>query len=112
MFAGAYHIVFEFIASDEAVGVPPPGALTFRSRPLDTRLRVWRDPTFCWYVRGDVVFDMRRPAPGKAWLIGGVEDRTGAGKGDVAANAETTLCSWTDVKLYYLKRASEADGKP
>jgi len=112
MLKGAYHVVLEFVATDEAVGKPASRATTFVSLPLDTRLRVWRNPNYCFYVRGDVVYSLARARPGDRWKITGVEDCTTACERDVRPNAETELTTWSRVMTYYLRESKRTGGEP
>jgi hypothetical protein len=109
LFGRAYHVVLEMATTAEAVGAPPPSATTFTSRPLDVRVRVWREPTYCYYARGRVTFKLRRPDAAAPWLIAGVDDGTGPENADVAANEQTVPCSWADIKWHYLREAGGGD---
>jgi hypothetical protein len=112
LFADAFHIVFEMVTKDEAVGVPREGATSFSSLPMDVRIRVWREPTFCFYARGDVIFDFGREDADAPWLIVGLTDKTGSGSPRVLENEQTEACSWAEIKHYYLRQARKSDAKP
>ena len=105
IFEDAYHVVLEMATDDDAVGRPAPAATSFTTKPLDVRVRVWREPTFCHYARGSVTFALRRPSAEARWVIVGMTDRTGASRADVAAGEQTAPCSWSEVKWYYLRGA-------
>jgi hypothetical protein len=107
LFRDAYHIVLEMDAVEETAGALPPGATEYRTRPVDVRVRVWREPTFCFYARGEVAFAFKRRDVSAPWIIVGLIDNTGAGHADVLANEQTFLCSWTHIKYVYLTRARE-----
>jgi len=107
MFEGAYHVVLEMVTTDDAAGRPPPGATAFTTEPLDVRVRVWREPTYCYYARGGVTFALRRPSAEARWIIVGMNDKTGAAHADVAAGEQTFPCSWAEIKWYYLREAKE-----
>ncbi len=107
LFRDAYHVVLEMDATEKAVGAPPAGATEFATDPVDVRVRVWREPTFCFYARGKVVFAFERRDASAPWLIVKLIDGTAASQADVAANEQTLPCSWTDIKCYYLTRSRE-----
>jgi hypothetical protein len=109
LFANAYHIVLEMETTEESVGTPPPSATSFTAKPIDVRVRVWREPTYCFYARGKVTFRLTRPNVRAPWLIAEWVDATGGEHADVVANEQTGLCSWTDIKWYYLKRHREGN---
>jgi hypothetical protein len=105
MFERAYHVILEMPTDDGAVGRPAPAATAFTTAPLDVRVRVWREQTFCYYARGSVTFALRRPSAEARWVIVGMNDKTGAAYADVAAGEQTAPCSWAGIKWYYLREA-------
>jgi hypothetical protein len=109
MFEDAYHVVLEMAATDDAVGRPAPAATSFTTEPLGVRVRVWREPTYCYYARGSVTFTLRKSGAGGRWVIVGMNDKTGAAHADVAAGEQTAPCSWADIKWYYLRAAEGSD---
>jgi hypothetical protein len=109
LFGEAYHVVLEMPTDGDAVGRPGPDATTFTTEPLDVRVRVWREPTFCYYARGSVAFALRRPSAEARWVIVGMKDETGAAHADVAAGEQTAPCSWAEIKWYYLRKAEGKD---
>lgn len=111
LFAQAYHVVLEMETAPELVGVPPIAATAFTTKPVDARVRVWREPTYCFYARGKVVFGLARADASAPWVITEVVDGTGASHADVAANEQTFPCSWAAVKWYYLRRKQEDDAR-
>ena len=111
MFEGAYHVVLEMATTEDAVGTPPPSATAFTTEPLDVRVRVWREPTYCYYARGRVAFALRKPGAAAPWIIVGMNDKTGAAHADVAAGEQTALCSWAEIKWYYLREAQGKDAR-
>jgi hypothetical protein len=111
MFEGAYHVLLEMAATEEAVGAAEPSATTCTTKPLDVRVRVWREPTYCYYARGRVTFTLARPDAGAPWVITGMRDRTGAAYADVAAGEQTAPCSWLEIKWRYLCEAAGEDAR-
>ncbi len=111
IFEGAYHVVLEMATTEDAVGTPPPSATAFMTEPLDVRVRVWREPTYCYYARGRVTFVLQKPGAAAPWIIVGMNDRTGAAHADVAAGEQTALCSWAEIKWYYLREAEGKDAR-
>jgi hypothetical protein len=109
LFRDAYHIVLEMETAEESVGTPPAAATEFLTKPLAVRVRVWREPTYCFYARGKVTFGLSRADPSGPWVIAELIDETGASYADVVANEQTGLCSWTDIKWYYLRQRREAN---
>ncbi len=109
LFRDAYHVVLEMDATEESAGVPSPEATEYEADPVDVRVRVWREPTFCFYARGKVIFTFKRRDASAPWLITRLVDRTGASRAEVAANEQTFPCSWTDIKCYYWAGAREED---
>jgi hypothetical protein len=107
LFREAYHVVLEMDATEETVGAPPAGATELATDPVDVRVRVWREPTFCFYARGKVAFALKRLDASAPWLIVGLADGTAASRADVVANEQTLPCSWTEIKYYYLTRSRE-----
>ncbi len=112
LFKDAYHIVLEMETSEEAVGTPAAGAAEFLTKPLAVRVRVWREPTYCFYARGKVVFGLSRADASAPWVIVALVDETGASHADVVANEQTDLCSWTDIKWYYLRPTRGVNARP
>lgn len=111
LFRDAYHIVLEMETTEDAVGKPPAGATEFVTKPLPVRVRVWREPTYCFYAQGKVTFGLMRADASAPWVIAELIDETGASHADVVANEQTGLCSWTDIKWYYLRQGREANAR-
>jgi len=110
LFADAYHIVLDFDATPAAVGSPAPGATRYVTKPLEVTARVWRDPAFCFYARGFVTFTLARAHAAERWRVVGIVDRTGPASAAVKGDAETAVCSWADIKYFYLKRGRAGGG--
>lgn len=100
----AYHVVLDMEATGGPVGTPPAAATEFTTEPLDVRVRVWREPAYCYYARGKVTFGLERPDASGPWVIVEMVDGTGASYADVVANEQTFPCSWSAIKWYYLNR--------
>lgn len=111
MFEGAYHVLLEMAATEEAVGTAGPSATAFTTKPLDVRVRVWREPTYCYYARGRVAFTLARPDAAAPWVITGMRDETAAACADVAAGEQTAPCSWLEIKWRYLREAAGEDAR-
>jgi hypothetical protein len=107
LFRDAYHVVLEMDATEGSVGTPPAGAVEYEAGPVDVRVRVWREPTFCFYARGKVAFAFKRRDASTPWLIVRLADGTAASRADIVANEQTLPCSWTEIKYYYLNRSRE-----
>lgn len=111
LFDDAYHVVLEMETAPRLVGTPRAGANEFTTKPLDVRVRVWREPAYCFYARGKVTFGLIRPDASAPWLIAELTDGTGASHADVAANEQTFPCSWAAIRWHYLSRKREGDGR-
>lgn len=108
---GAFHSLLEMDASERAVGRPDASALRYRTPPLEVKLRVWREPNYCFCSYGTVVFEFRRRDLGSEWRIIRIEDATGVDPKSFRTNAETEVTSWAEIKWYYLSRRDVA-GEP
>jgi len=107
----AYHVVLEMETAPGLVGMPPAAATEFTTEPLDVRVRVWREPTYCFYARGEVTFGLARSDASGPWVIVEMVDGTGASYADVVANEQTFPCSWSAIKWYYLNRKRGEDAR-
>jgi len=107
----AYHVVLEMETAPGLVGMPPAAATEFTTVPLDVRVRVWREPTYCFYARGEVTFGLARSDASGPWVIVEMVDGTGASYADVVANEQTFPCSWSAIKWYYLNRKRGEDAR-
>jgi hypothetical protein len=107
----AYHVLLEMEAKAESVGAPAAGATTYTTQPIDVRVRVWRDPGYCYYARGPVTFGFTRPDASAPWVISEIRDGTGASHVDVVVNEQTFPCSWAAIKWDYLRRKRERDAR-
>ncbi len=111
LFDDAYHVVLEMETTPGLVGTPPAMANEFTTKALNVRVRVWREPTYCFYARGKVAFRLIRPDASAPWLIAELNDGTGASHADVAANEQTFPCSWAAIKWHYLSGKREEDAR-
>ena len=111
LLAEAYHILLEMETAPELVGTPPAEATAFTTEAVDVRVRVWREPEYCFYARGKVTFGLTRADASAPWVIAELVDGTGASHADVAANEQTFPCSWAAIKWYYLRRKQEEDAR-
>jgi len=111
LFDDAYHVLLEIETAPGLVGMPPAAATEFTTKPLDVRVRVWREPAYCFYARGTVTFGLTRPDVSTPWLVAELTDGTGASYADIVANEQTFLCSWAAIKWHYLRRKREEDAR-